>query len=157
MEQTLSEQEIQKRIELMKQNCIFCKIIKKEISSHIIFEDDLCMAILDINPATKGHMLLFPKEHYMMFPMVPDEILSHISIISKHLCDLLMASFNPIDVTIFIANGKAAGQLTQHFMMHIIPRYENDGINFDIDSKEHLNIAELEDLAKKMKEKLSNV
>lgn len=154
-EQQLSEEEIRKRIELMKQNCIFCKIINKEIDSKIIFEDDVCMAILDINPSTTGHLLLMPKEHYMMMPMVPDEVLGHLSVISKYLSDLLVQTFNAKDVSIYIANGAAAGQQSQHFMMHVIPRYENDGINLNLEG-EKLSSSELEDLANKLKSKLSS-
>lgn len=149
----LSEEEIKKRIEMMKQNCIFCKIIKKEIPSKIIFEDEVVFAILDINPATLGHLLLMPKEHYMMMPMVPDEILGHLSVISKYLADLLKQTFNSKDVSIFIANGAAAGQQSQHFMVHIIPRYEKDNLNFDL-SGEKISEAELHTLCEKLKASL---
>lgn len=149
--QQLSEEEIQKRIQMMKDNCIFCKIIKKEIDSKIVFEDDICLAILDINPATSGHLLLMPKEHYMMMPMVPDEILGHLSVISKYLSDLLKETFSCSNVTIFMANGAAAGQQSQHFMIHVIPRYENDGLNFDL-SGNKLSEEELKNLAEKFKE-----
>ena len=153
-QQELSQEEIAKRMQLMKDNCIFCKIIKKEIPSKIIFEDEICMAILDINPATTAHLLLMPKEHYMLMPFVPDEVLGHMGIISKYLSDLLKQSFNPEDVTIFIANGAAAGQKSQHFMMHVIPRYPEDGINLDISGKSKLTQRELEDLALNIKKKL---
>ncbi len=137
----------------MKDNCIFCKIVKKEIDSKLVFEDDICIAILDINPATNGHILLMPKEHYMMMPMVPDEVLGHLSVISKYLSDLLNETFSPNDVEIFIANGAAAGQQSQHFMMHVIPRYNSDGLDFDLNG-ESLSDSELETLAIKFKEKL---
>ena len=153
-ENQLSQEEIAKRMQLMKDNCIFCKIIKKEIPSKIIFEDDICTAILDINPATTGHILLMPKEHYMMMPFVPDEVLGHLSVISKYLSDLLKVSFNPEDITIFIANGSAAGQKSQHFMIHVIPRYKDDGINFDISGKSQLSSSELENIALKIKKKI---
>lgn len=151
----LSQDEIQKRIELMKENCIFCKIVKKEIPSKIIFEDDLCLAILDINPATKGHLLLMPKEHYMLMPMVPDEVLGHLTVISKYLADLLKKSFSCNDVTIFIANGAAAGQQANHFMMHVIPRYDDDKINFDL-TGEKISSDELESLKNKLTSKLNS-
>mgnify|MGYP002637810423 CR=1 FL=1 len=154
VEEQLSQEEIQKRIELMKENCIFCKIIKEEIPAKKIFEDDICLAILDINPATTGHLLLMPKEHYMMMPMVPDEVLGHLSVISKYLADLLRQSFDCRDVTIFIANGGAAGQQSQHFMIHVIPRYDDDGLDFDLKGEE-LSSLELQDLAEKIKLKLS--
>ncbi len=152
----LNEEEIKKRIEMMKENCIFCKIIKGEIPSKIIFEDDICMAILDINPATTGHILLMPKEHYMIMPMVPDEVLGHLSVISKYLSELLTQTFSAKDVSIFIANGAAAGQQTQHFMMQIIPRYEDDKLNFDISSPSKLSSEDLDNLVNKIKTKLNN-
>ena len=154
MTEQLSQEEIQKRMQMMKENCIFCKIIKKEIPSQIIFEDDICIAILDINPATKGHILLMPKEHYMMMPMVPDQVLGHLTIMSKYLSDLIKSTFKDCkDTTLFIANGAAAGQQSQHFMSHIIPRYENDNINFDVKG-EKLNPQELKSLAEKFQQKL---
>jgi len=152
-QEQLSPEEIQKRIELMKENCIFCKIIKEEIPSKKVFEDDICIAILDINPATKGHLLLMPKEHYMLMPMVPDEVIGHLGIISKLLADLLRQTFDIKDVSVLIANGAAAGQQSQHFMMHVIPRYENDGLDFNLEGKE-ISKEELEDLASKIKMKL---
>lgn len=150
----LSQEEIEKRMQMMKDNCIFCKIVKNEIPSKVIFEDNICMAILDINPATTGHILLMPKEHYMMMPFVPDEVLGHIGVISKYLSDLLKECFKAIDVTVFIANGSAAGQKSQHFMIHVIPRYDSDGINLDISGKSLLNSSELENLASRIKKKL---
>ena len=157
MGENLSEEEIKKRIELMKENCIFCKITKKELDSKIVFEDDICIAILDISPVTIGHLLLMPKEHYMMMPMVPNEILGHLSVISKYLSDLLKQTFDTKNVTIYMANGAAAGQQSQHFMMHIIPRYENDGVDFNLDGKENkLSEEELIKLTKELKDGLNN-
>ncbi len=155
MAEQLSEEEIKKRIELMKENCIFCKIVKGEIPAKKVFEDDICLAILDINPATTGHLLLMPKEHYMMMPMVPDEVLGHLSVISKYLSDLLKTSFDCKDVTVFMANGGAAGQQSQHFMIHVIPRYDDDGLDFDLQGSK-LSSAELESLAEKIKVKLGS-
>ncbi|MFW5704492.1 MAG: HIT family protein [Nanoarchaeota archaeon] len=149
----LSEEEIKKRIELMKENCIFCKIVKKEVPSKIVFEDDLCMAILDINPATNGHLLLMPKEHYMMMPMVPDNVLGHLGVISNYLSDLLKEAMSAEDVSVFIANGAAAGQQSQHFMMHVIPRYKGDGLNFDLSGGEQSE-TELEEIASKLRARL---
>ena len=154
-QEQLSQEEIKKRIEMMKENCIFCKIVKKEIPSKIVFEDDICMAILDINPATMGHLLLMPKEHYMMMPMVPDEVIGHLGVISKYLADLLKEAFNANDVNVFIANGAAAGQQSQHFMMHVIGRYKDDNLNFNLKGKSKLSDSELNELTEKLKLKLS--
>ena len=148
----LSPEELKKRIELMKQNCIFCKIVKKEVPAKIVFEDDLCIAVLDINPATNGHVLLMPKEHYMLMPMVPDNVLGHLGVISKYLSDLLKSAFFSSDTTIFIANGVAAGQQSQHFMMHVIPRFPGDEIKFDLSGS--VSEFELKELASKLKSRL---
>lgn len=157
-QEQLSEDEIKKRIEMMKQNCIFCKIVSKEIPGNIVFEDDICLAILDINPATQGHLLLMPKEHYMMMPMVPDEVIGHLSVISKYLSDLLKSSFDGVnDVMIYIANGAAAGQQTQHFMVHVIPRYDDDSLDFNLTGESKLSKEELNSLSEKLKSKLSNL
>ena len=150
----LSEEEIQERIKLMKDNCIFCKIANKEMDAKIVFEDDICMAILDINPIANGHLLLFPKEHYMMMPMVPDEILGHLSVISKYLSELLIGAMDCSDVTMFIANGAAAGQQSQHYMMHLIPRYDGDSLDFNLEGSA-LSSDELEELANKFKSRLT--
>jgi histidine triad (HIT) family protein len=153
-EEQLSQEEIQKRIQLMKENCIFCKIVKGEIPGKKIFEDEICIAILDINPATNGHLLLIPKEHYMMMPMVPDEVLGHLSVISKYLSDLLKEAFDTKESTIYMANGAAAGQQVQHFMIHVIPRYKDDGLNFNIKGNS-LSEQELHTLTEKLKVKLN--
>ena len=155
-QQQPSQEEIQKRIEMAKQNCIFCKIVNKEIDSKIVFEDDVCMAILDIQPVSTGHLLLFPKEHYMLMPMVPDEVIGHLSVISKYLTDLLNETFSPKEVKVLVANGAAAGQQSQHFMKHVIPIYEGDEIEFNLDSESKQSRDELNNIASKIREKLGN-
>ena len=86
-------------------------------------------------------------------PMVPDETLGHMSVISKYLSDLLKQTFDSKNVTVFIANGAAAGQQSQHFMMHIIPRYDDDNLKFNLEG-EKLSSSELENLAIKIKARL---
>lgn len=136
MSEQLSQEEIQKRIELMKENCIFCKIAKKEIPSHIIHEDEQFIAFLDINPLTNGHTVLIPKEHYLMMSFVPDEVLGQVQILAKDLAILLKESMQAEDVTIVIPNGQAAGQQIQHFAIHLIPRYKDDGVEINLEGSE---------------------
>ena len=155
MEESPSQEEIEKRIELMKQNCIFCKIIKGEIDAKKIYEDDICIAIFDVNPATKGHTLLMPKEHYMMMPMVPDEVIGHLGVISQYITDLLKETFSAKEVTSLIANGTAAGQQSQHFLMHVIPRYENDGFDLTPQGDSQYTEEDIETLSQKLYAKLS--
>lgn len=118
--------------EFQKQQCIFCHIISGKVSSKKVYEDDKCMAILDINPANPGHIVLLPKEHYAIMPQLNDEEISHLFMTAKHLSHALLKALKAEGINIFIANGIAAGQRAQHFMIHIIPRKENDSLNLDI-------------------------
>ncbi|MFC1728029.1 HIT family protein [Nanoarchaeota archaeon] len=115
-------------MELQKQQCIFCKIIKGEIPAKKVYEDDICVAILDINPANPGHVLLLPKEHFTIMPQIPEEVIEHLAIISKQLSGAALKSFGAQGTNIFIANGAIAGQRAPHFMIHIIPRKEGDKV-----------------------------
>ena len=122
---SMSPEEIK---EMQKQQCPFCQIIAGKIPSKKIFEDDKVIAILDINPAVAGHALLLPKEHYGIMPFVPDEILAHMAKIAKYISKAFLKQLLVKGSNIFIANGQVAGQQAQHFMMHLIPREEGDGI-----------------------------
>ena len=131
-QEQLSQEEIQKRIQMQKEQCIFCKIANKELQSKIIHEDDVFLAFLDINPLTNGHTILIPKEHYPMIAFVSDEVLTRAQILARELSVLLQESLKCDDVTIIIPNGQAAGQQIQHFAIHLIPRYENDGVSINL-------------------------
>lgn len=122
---TMSPEELQ---QLQKQQCIFCQIVAGKVSSKKVYEDSTCLAILDINPAAKGHILLLPKEHYMIMPQVPEKVLRHISIVTKNLSQVLLKVMRADGTTVFIANGAAAGQRAQHFLIHLIPRKAGDDL-----------------------------
>ncbi|MBW2992317.1 HIT family protein [Candidatus Woesearchaeota archaeon] len=114
--------------EYQKQQCIFCQIISGKVQSKKIYEDERCIAILDINPANPGHILLLPKEHYAVMPQIPEEDIGHLFMVSKALSNAMLKGLKVSGTNIFVANGVAAGQRAQHFMIHVIPRKENDGI-----------------------------
>ncbi|MEM0231367.1 MAG: HIT family protein [Candidatus Woesearchaeota archaeon] len=123
-------------LRIQKQQCIFCHIVSGQVQSRKVYEDDSVLAILDINPANPGHLLLFPKEHYAILPQIPPEIVYHLMEVSKHLSNALIRAFNVKGTNIFIANGTAAGQKASHFMIHIIPRMPSDGISaFSLEGK----------------------
>ncbi len=142
MAEQMSEEEYREKLSKMspeelaafkKSQCPFCKIIAGEIPATKIFEDKESIAILDINPVANGHMLVMPKEHYPIMPVVPKETLSHVSTIVKALSQCCLKSLAVTGTNIFIANGAAAGQMAEHFMVHIIPREDKDGItNFQL-------------------------
>ncbi len=123
--ENMSPEEI---IELQKKNCIFCKIIKNEIPSKKIYEDDYVSVIMDINPASEGHLLILPKEHFMIMPNMPEELIGHMFIVARELSQAILKTLDAEGTTIFAANGQIAGQKAPHFMIHIIPRNEDDGL-----------------------------
>ncbi len=129
-EEDLKKMSPEQIAELQKQNCIFCHIVSGRVSSKKIYEDDKCLAILDINPANPGHILLMPKEHYQIMPLIPEELINHLFVISKHLSQAQLRALKAQGTTIMVANGLVAGQRAPHFMMHIIPRKEGDGVGF---------------------------
>ncbi|MFH0869800.1 MAG: HIT domain-containing protein [archaeon] len=123
--------------EYQRQNCIFCKIIKGEIPSRKAYEDDKMVAIMDINPAGKGHLLVMTKEHYPVLPLIPVEISAHMFRVTRDLNSALKKAMITNKSTIFMANGAVAGQQSPHFLYHIIPRESGDGLdNFNIPTKE---------------------
>ncbi len=126
----------QPSIEEIKQQCIFCQIIAGAVASKKVFEDDKVIAVLDINPANPGHMLVIPKEHYSIMPQIPDTELEHLGMIAKGLSRSAISGLKAQGTTVFIANGVAAGQRAQHFMMHVIPRLENDGVGIVLPEKQ---------------------
>ena len=123
--------------ELQKQNCIFCHIISGKVASKKIYEDDKVLAILDINPANPGHILLLTKEHYQVMPQIPDDEINHIFMVAKAISHTCLKALKAQGTNIFIANGALAGQKATHFMLHIIPRLNVDKIKiFDLPEKD---------------------
>ena len=121
--------------EFQKKQCIFCQIAAGKVQSRKIYEDEKAIAILDINPANPGHLLLLTKEHYSIMPQVPDDEVAHVFMAAKSLSNSMLRSIDAHGTNIIVANGIAAGQRAQHFMVHIIPRKENDGVNFALPQK----------------------
>jgi histidine triad (HIT) family protein len=123
--------------EYQRKSCVFCKIIAGEIPSRKVYEDDKIISILDINPATKGHLLLMTKEHYPILPVIPLDTASQMFRITKQLTKALKQAMVTGKATVFIANGAIAGQQSPHFLYHLIPREDNDGLdNFNVPQKD---------------------
>lgn len=103
--------------------CIFCKIVKGEIPSYTIYEDDLTKVFLNINPESIGHMLIIPKKHYDNLNDIDIAILNHICEISKKMYELLNNKLNVDGMSIVQNNGSV--QEIKHYHMHIKPYYNN--------------------------------
>ncbi len=112
----------------MKQdNCIFCKIIAGEIPSQTLYEDEKFKVILDVGPATKGHALILPKNHYANFYEQPEEDSVDTIRLAKKMMQQMTDKLKCDGFNIVQNNGEVAGQTVFHYHMHLIPRYKNDG------------------------------
>ena len=142
--------------EFQKKQCIFCQIIEGKIQAKKVYEDEKTIGILDINPANPGHILLLPKEHYSVMPQIPEKEVAHLFMASKFLSNAVLKTLEASGTNIIIANGPAAGQKAQHFMIHVIPRKEGDGVEFSLPQKKHSD-ADLDAVAGKIRAKLGQV
>lgn len=109
---------------------VFEMIIARKIPSHIVYEDDLIIAFLDIQQTTKGHTLIVPKEPYENIFDMPKDLLKHLIAVTQKLAFSIKNAFNASGINLLNNNGVVAGQTVFHYHFHIIPRYEDD--NFDI-------------------------
>ncbi len=110
------------------QNCIFCKIAAGDIPSATLYEDDDFRVILDIEPASKGHALILPKEHYANLYELDDEVAAKALVLAKKMITKLTDIVGCDGYNVLQNNGTAAGQTVFHFHMHLIPRYKNDDV-----------------------------
>lgn len=102
-------------------NCIFCKIIKGEIPSYTIFEDDIVKVFLDINPNSNGHCLIIPKKHYLDLEEIDNKTLMHIMDTARHIKKLLEKKLNIDGITLIQNNGDV--QEVKHYHLHLKPYY----------------------------------
>lgn len=111
-------------------DCIFCKIVKGEIPSALIYEDDKTVSFLDIAPANKGHALVVTKEHYETLLDIPDGTLGHLVNVAKKIARAMYSALGNEGFNLIMNNKSAAGQVVPHAHVHIIPRFSGDGVRF---------------------------
>ncbi len=126
-------------------NCIFCKLANGDIPTNAIYEDEEFKVIMDANPATKGHALVLPKEHYAnIYEIEPEVLAKAIQVgqkVIKHVTPILQCD----GYNLLQNNGEVAGQTVFHFHMHLIPRYQ------DADNTNMLTTGHVEFTAEEMK------
>jgi len=111
------------------ENCIFCKILAGEIPSTAVYEDDDFKAILDVNTAARGHVIILPKNHAANIYELPDEDASKIMVVAKKIATAIEKAYRCDGVNILQNNGEAAGQTVFHLHVHVIPRFKGDTVN----------------------------
>lgn len=118
------------------ENCIFCKIANGDIPSRTLYEDDDFRVIMDLAPATKGHSLILPKNHYKNLYEIDDTVASKVLPLAKKMANLMTQKLGCDGFNIIQNSNEIAGQTVFHFHMHLIPRYVSDGQSFVMEGKE---------------------
>ena len=112
---------------MKKDDCIFCKLANGDIPTNTIYEDEDFRVFLDAAPATKGHCLIVPKEHYDDLAQLNDDVAAKVMPLAKKMMKLLKEKLGWDGFNVVQNNGKVAGQTVFHFHTHLIPRYNGDG------------------------------
>ena len=125
--------------------CVFCEIVKGNIPSKKIYEDDNTIAILDLSQATYGHTLIIPKKHSSNVLEIDDESYVNAMKVAKKVAEAIKKSFDDVLGFNLLNNcGEDAGQTVNHFHIHIIPRYKNDGIKIEfVDNQGKFDMEEI--------------
>ncbi len=107
-------------------DCLFCKIVAGEVPATRVHEDERTIAFMDINPATRGHLLVIPREHAADVHSIDPEDLKAVVVAAKGLAGRVRDQLGADGVNLLNSTGKVAWQTVFHFHLHVIPRYDND-------------------------------
>ena len=109
------------------QDCIFCKIIKGQLPSHKVYEDEFVLAFLDIKPVNEGHTLVIPKNHHKDLLDTPSETQSKLIQAAAKIAPAILKAVGANSFNLGLNNGKESGQIVFHTHFHIMPRFDDDG------------------------------
>ena len=126
-------------------DCVFCKIVAKEVPAEIVYEDKEFVSFLDINPVQFGHVLIIPKEHFPYVGDVPDRVIGEIFVKAKKLIPVIKDAMKADYVSVSVV-----GLDVPHFHVHLIPRHFNDGLASFWPTKKYSG-GEMKDVAKKIR------
>ena len=118
-------------------DCIFCKVLKNEIPSTKVYEDEKTLAFLDISPVNYGHALVIPKSHSENLLSMKDDDLFAMVKTAQKVADAIMKGLKADGFNLGMNNYKAAGQLVMHSHIHVIPRFKNDGLKLNWPNKKY--------------------
>ena len=135
---------------MREKECIFCKIASGEIPSATLYEDEDFRVILDLGPASKGHALIIPKDHYRNLYDLDDRLAAKALVLAKKMVNRLKEVLECDGYNIVQNNEEVAGQTVFHFHMHLIPRYKGDGVGLGWKTGE-LKEADKEEILEKLK------
>ena len=113
---------------MVSDDCIFSKVVSGEISVQKVYEDDVVLAFLDINPVSDGHTLVIPKERFKRLEDCPADLLGQVCSRLGKIAKAVISAMDSDGYNLLCNNGEAAGQVVDYLHFHIIPRNSNDGI-----------------------------
>ncbi len=132
-------------------NCIFCKIIKGDIPCVKIYEDDLVLAFLDINPINPGHTLVIPKEHHTSVATIPEQTAGRMFLVASRLGVAARRALNVDGFNLHLADGTCAGQVVMHAHLHLVPRKTDDSFHWNWRQLKYASDSERADMAERLR------
>jgi histidine triad (HIT) family protein len=112
----------------MKADCIFCKLVAKQIPASVVYEDATTFAFMDLGQVNPGHVLVACKAHADNIYGLDDAQAAAVFRTAARVARAIRAAFDPPGLSIYQANGKPAGQTVFHFHLHVLPRHDGDGM-----------------------------
>jgi len=140
----------------MENECVFCRIVSKNLKSYPIYEDNNILAVLDINPATAGHTLIIPKVHYNTLYDMPQDQYLYMLTIARAIAFAMLLVQGAKNVDILYTSELVKGNITPHAILHLIPRYENDALSYTW-QPQRMSEDELSALASKISSAINSV
>jgi histidine triad (HIT) family protein len=117
----------------MSVDCIFCRIAAKQAQGHYAYQDERCTAFLDVTPFNPGHTLVIPNEHVSRLSELPLHIGAHLFKVAIRISQAIVDSdLRSEGFNVFLSDGECAGQEVPHIHLHVLPRFEQDGLRVDL-------------------------
>ncbi|MCZ6449554.1 MAG: HIT family protein [Deltaproteobacteria bacterium] len=112
-------------------DCVFCDIVEGSSSASIVFQDEICIVLMDTEARNPGHMLVVPKEHSASLSELEPDIGAHLFKVAQHMARAVrLSNVRCEGVNLFLADGRVAGQEVFHVHLHVLPRFDGDGFGF---------------------------
>jgi histidine triad (HIT) family protein len=138
----------------MNADCPFCNIASGKTAASMVYEDATILAFMDLNPATVGHTLVVPSEHYENIYEIPEKLLAEMVTVVKRVCVAVKKTVDADGIRVIQLNGRAAGQVVMHIHVHIIPTVSKEGTVMGHRGRLTPERRELDETARKIRENL---
>lgn len=137
-------------------DCVFCSIVAGELPGSFVYQDDVTVAFMDIQPVNPGHVLIIPREHFVYLSDMDEETGAHLFRIAMRVQEAIRRSGVRCEgINLFLADGEAAFQEVFHAHLHVFPRYRGDAFKIDADWSAHPPRQELDEVAARIRHALA--